>query len=349
MPPSVAVIPDKARLPEFLSTEFAAGTFNAALQTFLSEKAAELSCYSVTHLYTSLRPLARALDDSPIAAVAYTDLRAYVDGLYLKYKPGTIKPIVGDIRQFFRWAKKGRLIPKNPAKRLKPPGGRLLRSTAGPKAAPEENVTRLIQHLSSSLNTLVYRDLFGNLCASPVNEWTYDSRQNLRDLLIVVFLHETGARAGELWRLSSRAMDEAVAAPGPVYQVVSTGKSAAVTLWFTIATAELWSVWQTVRPAGNDDYAIVGWRDGHAPTPMRTETISKTIARQCVRAGASPFRAHALRHAKIQRGAAVVGIAVTSRLIGHSSVAMTANYAVAGERELCEAAKKTGLGYRLWG
>ena len=320
----------------------------AALSAFLDEKAATLSRYSIIHLRASLEPLVRALGNPEAEAVTFASLRAYVDSLYLRYKPGTIKPVVGDIRQFFRWCRKRKWVRKNPAKRLRAPGSRLLASTAGNHTPPEENIRRLIRYLSDSLNDLVYRDLFGNLCAAPPEAWPYAARQTLRDLFIVVFLHETGARAGELWRLSSRAMDEAVSSGAETFRVISTGKTAAVALYFTPATAELWRVWQQIRPPGCESYAVVGWKDGHEPRAMSTETISRTIARQCRRAGVPPFRAHALRHAKIQRGTAAVGLAITSRLIGHSSVAVTAAYARTGERELEEAAKLTGLGYRLW-
>lgn len=108
---------------------------SGAIAAFLSEKAAELSPYSVTHLRASLSPLAVALSDPPVAAVTYDELRGYVDGLYRRYKPGTIKPIVGDVRQFFRWAKRRRLISRNPAKRLKMPSRRSVIESTDPKAS----------------------------------------------------------------------------------------------------------------------------------------------------------------------------------------------------------------------
>ena len=330
----MSAVPDKAPL-------------SAAMSEFLAERAAELSRYSVIHLRASLTPLGQYLGDPPVDEVTYTALRAYIDSLYLRYKPGTIKPIVGDIRQFFRWCRKRKWTRTNPAKRLRPPGGRLLSATAGNRTPKEENIRRLIRYLAEAIEHRVYRDLFGNLCPAPAGDWTYSEVQTLRDLLIIVFLYETGARAGELWRLGCRAMDDATREGGPAYRVVSTGKSQSVALWFTQATAELWRVWQAVRPAGSD-YAVVGWRDGTEPGPMSTETISKTIARQCKRAGVPPFRAHALRHAKVKRGTEAVGLATTSRLIGHSSITVTARYANADDAQLCEAARKTGLGHKLW-
>lgn len=320
---------------------------SAAVAAFLAEKAAELSPYSVAHLRASLSPLSVALGNPPAAAVTYHDLRGYVDGLYLRYKPGTIKPIVGDVRQFFRWAKKKRLTQRNPAKRLMPPSRRSVVESTDPKAADEGDVRRVLDYMAGQLARVVYRDLFGNLTAAPAADWTYEERQTVRDLFILSFLYETGARAGELWRLGSQAMELAVSAPGPVYRVTSTGKTGAASLRFTRATAELWAVWRSVMP-GESDYAVVGWLRGHAPSPMTTPGISKMLSRQCAAAGVAPFRAHSLRHAKIKRGKGAVGLETTSRLIGHGSAVMTAGYAIADEEELTAAALATGLKVRLW-
>lgn len=318
-------------------------SLSATVSAFLSEKAAELSPYSVAHLRSSLTGLCRSLGDPPVAAVTYAELRAYIDGLYLRYKPGTIKPVVGDIRQFFRWAKKRRHIERNPAKRLKPPRRRV---DGESRAAPENDVRRVLDYLAGRLARVVWRDLFGNLCAMSPDGWTYDERQTARDLFILSFLYETGGRAGELWRLGVVAMEFAITAPGPVYCVTSTGKTGDTVLRFTGATAELWSVWYGVHPGG--EFAVTGWRPDCEPLPMTTQAISLMLARQCDRAGVTRFRAHALRHAKIRRGKGSVGLETTSRLVGHGSAVVTAGYASAGEDELNAAALATGLTRRLW-
>lgn len=319
---------------------------SAAIAAFLSEKSAELSPYSVTHLRHSLMPLTRALGDPPVAAVTYAHLRGYVDGLYLKYKPGTIKPIIGDIRQFWRWAKKRKRVQRNPAKRLRMPSRRVVAESTEPKAAPETDVRLLLDYLAGKLARVVWRDLFGNLAAAPVDDWSYEDRQTLRDLFILSFLYETGGRAGELWRLGSASMDAALASPGPVYRATSTGKTGVAALRFTRATAELWTVWRSVMP--DSDYAIVGWKPDGPPLPMNTQTISRMISRQCDRAGVPRFRAHALRHAKVKRGVGAVGLETTSRLVGHGSAATTAAYAIPDKDDLEAAALATGLDYRLW-
>lgn len=323
-------------------------SLSAAIAAFLSERAVELSPYSVAHLRASLRPLAVALNDPAPAAVTYSDLRAYVDGLRLRYKPGTLRPTVGDIRQFWRWAKKRRLVQRNPAKRLRPPSRRAVVETATTKAASELDVRGVLDYLAGRLATLVYRDLFGNLIAAPPSEWSDDARRLARDLFILAFLYDTGCRAGELWRLSAAAMVDATAAPGPVYRAASAGKTGDVILMFTVATAELWSVWDSVRPSG-DGHAVVGWGRGRPVGPLSTSTLSRLIARHCDRAGVARFRAHALRHAKVRRAKAAAGLEVASRLIGHGSTLVTAAYGRGDDDDLTAAALATGLVDRLWG
>lgn len=323
-------------------------SLSACVAAFLAERAAELSPYSVTHLRASLRPMAAALGDPPAAAVTYQDLRAYVDGLRLRYKPGTLRPIVGDLRQFWRWAKKRGIVARNPAKRLRGPSRRVVVETATLKAADEGDVRRVLAYLAADLEPLVYRDLFGNLIAAPPAEWSDDDRRHARDLFLLAFLYDTGCRAGELWQLSRRAMVEAVAAPGPVYRVASTGKTGEVVLRFTVATAELWSVWECVRPPG-DGYAVVGWGRGRPVGPLSTSTLSRMLSRHCDRAGVARFRAHALRHAKVKRAKAAAGLEVASRLIGHGSTAVTSAYGRGDDDDLTAAALATGLTGRLWG
>jgi integrase len=323
-------------------------SLSAAIAAFLSEKAVELSPYSVAHLRASLTPMARALGDPPVASVDYAALRSYVDGLRLRYKPGTLRPTVGDIRQFWRWSKKRGIVDRNPAKRLKPPSRRAVVETAAVKAVSDDDARRVLSYLAGRLATLVYRDLFGNLIAAPPSEWSDDARRLARDLFILAFLYDTGCRAGELWRLSAAAMADATAAPGPVYRVASAGKTGEVVLRFTIATAELWSVWDSVRPSG-DGHAVVGWGRGRPVGPLSTSTLSRLIARHCDRAGVARFRAHALRHAKVRRAKAAAGLEVASRLIGHGSTLVTAAYGRGDDEDLTAAALATGLTSRLWG
>lgn len=322
---------------------------SSVIELFLDEKAASLSPYSVIHLRRSLGPMARAIGDPPIGDVTYQVLRAYVDGLHMRYRPNSIRGMVGDIRQFWRWAKKRGHVSKNPAKQLHNVSRAASLQSRKERGVAEADVRSLIDDLSSRLRRVVYRDLFGNLSALPSDEWTYEEQAIIRDLLIVTFLYETGGRCGELWRMSSRAMDDALTGPGPVYRAVSTGKTGTTVLWFTAATAELWTIWREVRPIGCEEYAVVGWRKGRYPKPMKTLTIANMFVRRCRDARIPTFRAHALRHAKVQRGMQAVGLEMVSKLVGHSSAIVTEGYARVSEQQLQAAALATGLNYRPWG
>jgi integrase len=81
---------------------------------------------------------------------------------------------------------------------------------------------------------------------------------------------------------------------------------------------------------------------------MKTSGISQTLVRRSKEAGIRPFRAHALRHAKVKRSRRLVGLEITSQLIDHSTLDMTRHYANIDEDELAEATIKTGIQYDLW-
>lgn len=330
-----------------MNEELTDGRLSASVAAFLADRSPELSPYSVAHLRRSLERMTVALGNPPTADVTYADLRAYIEGLHRRFKPGTIRPVAGDIRQFWRWAKKRKLAPKNPAKRLRMPSRRIVEEAADPKAAPEADVRKVLDYLAGRLEHVVWRDLFGNLCYALPEEWSYEERQVVRDLFILSFLYETGARAGELWRMGRAAMERAVDSMGPVFCVTSTGKTGTASLRFTIVTAELWLVWSAVHPGG--EYAIAAWKPDGPPTPMSTPTLSRMLSRQCERAVVAPFRTHSLRHAKIKRAREAVSLEIVSRLVGHGSAITTAGYGRGDDNELDAAALATGLGSRLWG
>lgn len=90
------------------------------------------------------------------------------------------------------------------------------------------------------------------------------------------------------------------------------------------------------------------WRRGFEPQPATTNGISQMLARRCRDAGIETFRAHALRHSKVRRSRRLVGLELASQLVGHSSLAVTQNYANIDEDELAVAATETGIKRDLW-
>lgn len=337
----------KPKLNVFLELHrYPTGTFHDVLQTFLLKQSRKgLSEYSVIHLYGSLWPLGEWLENPPLTTVTPRHLRSYCDDLYLRYAPGTIRPMIGDIKQFFTWCKRKQYVPKSPAKRLAKPRRRRPKD----KAAPETAVSGVIVYLVNQLGSLVYRDIFGQLQSSPVAEWGESDMLALRDLFIIAFLYETGARAREVTKLGAMTMQRACREKAQAYTVTSIGKTNDRDLRFTEVTAELWRVWYRVRPSGCEDYAIFSLRPTHPPAPMTSNGISQILARRCQEAETIVFRTHALRHAKVRRARRLVGLEMASLLLDHSSVEMTANYANVEDDEVAEAVKRTGIQGDLWG
>lgn len=328
---------------EFLEEKQSAGSYLEAVQSFLTEKINEgLSSASVFHLYRSLLAAGCALDHKPIAELSASDLSTYAASLRRRYAPGTLRTIIGDLKQFHRWAKKHGWTKKNLAKSLKKPKAK----PTGIKAAPEPSIQAVIEYLAQKMKPLVYRDLFGQLRTSDP-EWSYHELKLIHDLFAIVFLYETGCRAGELANLKTSDMQRATRTLQAVYLVESWGKTGDQQLRFTDRSAELFRLWASVRPFSFDT-VICSWKLGHKPKAAKTNGISQMLVRRCNQAGVEPFRAHALRHAKVRRSRRVIGIELTAKLLGHSSLAVTQGYANVDDDELSQAAIATGLKFDPW-
>lgn len=341
----------RAGIKRFLEADYPVGSFHAVLQTFLRlQDEAGLSVYSINHLYVSLFPLAEEWEGRPPGEVTARWLNDYADRLWLKYVPDTMRPVLGDIRQFFRWCQEEGYCQGNPAARLK------LSRRAGrqriprkAKAVEEERVQAVIDYLAGLVKHLIYRDVFGNLVAVEEG-WGDGERRALRDLFVLVFIYETGARAKEVAQLSSKEMEEVCGKRRRAYTVTSLGKTDDRDCSFTNATADLWRVWQQVRPAGYEEYAVVGWRKDGKVANLLSNGVSLILVRRCREAGVAVFRPHSLRHAKIKRSVPKIGLVATSKLIDHSSTRMTEAYLKANidESQMEEAVVQTGLERDLW-
>jgi integrase len=143
-------------------------------------------------------------------------------------------------------------------------------------------------------------------------------------------------------------MNTAIAEPASAYMITAVGKTDDCDYFFTERTAELWRMWNAVRPTKCEEYAIMGWGNGHQHTRMKTSGISLMLTRLCEKVGVRPFRAHALRHAKIKRNRKKVGIEMASILVDHSDIDTTRGYANVDDDEIAAAAGKTGLKINIW-
>lgn len=347
MLPTVVSAMDK-RIQQFLNESFTEGTYYHTLQSFLISRFDKgLSAATVARLYYNLHRIANgkpgSLENAPIQQITRVWLKSYVKNCWLTYAPDTMRTMIGDIRQFFRWAKKHGYTAKNLAKPIKPVKAKRRRRRKS-KAPPENDIYTLMRETAVPLvnQGLLYRNFFGEL-ETNIEEWPYTAVHQLRDLLIITLIYETGCRAGEVANLSSKAMDEATDKRQPIYLITSIGKTGDQDYYFTQATANLWHVWQKVRPEGNGRHAVVSWRRGSKPEKLKSNTISNMLVRRCAVHGLRPFRTHSLRHAKTRRSRKLVGIELTSFLIGHADYDTTVGYDYIDDEELIDAVKKTGL------
>lgn len=317
------------------------GSLAAALQRFLTYKLRVTSRANTEHLFESLYPLVKALPE--LQAISYDDLRQQRMKLRGRYATGSIRSKLVDWRTFFRWCKREKLITVNPAKGLKLP-------TVRPKdkAAANEDILAVLRSLADKLRGHVYRTVFGPLELTPGAVWNKWQRHAARDLFLLTFMYETGARAGEVANLLTVQMERSLAAPlGPsrdVYEIELFGKTEERLRAFTEATAELWRIWQQVRPKkGAREYALVVWREKDKPAAaLDAAEVSQILVRRCRQAGVGEFRAHAVRHAKAKRSRQYGGIEVAMALLDHSDITSTLFY-VQDNDNLQNAVLATGL------
>lgn len=326
------------RYTEFLLTGAACSPSLVALQRFLQEKAIETSAKNCAHLFESLYPLCQALPN--LAEVTFEVLTRKRVELRSRYSNGSIRSKIVDWRTFFRWCKKRKLVKRNPAKRLSLPK---VRGTN--KAATDADVQAVMRSLAGRIQHRVVRNLFGQLEAIRPDLWNSIERHAVRDLFILTFLYESGARGGELANLTVKDMMQALQSDNSgelVYSVEVFGKTDEQTYLFTEKTAEVWRVWRQVSMQSN--YAVFNWR-GREVMQMKTAEISRMLARRCEQAGlAKKFRSHALRHLKMGRLAGMgYGDKFIQEFIGHRNIASTEGYLNPQDATVKQAAIKTGL------
>ena len=329
----------------FFDQSFPKNTYHHVLQKFLNNRRKRISEHTVPRIFYNLYPIGEDLNNPVITVLTRDWIKKYIDKLWLHYAPDTMRTKIGDIRQFFKWCKKKKHLSKNVAKHVKPIRLRRQRRT---KAVPEEDVKKLIDHLAKQVQHLVYRDFFGTLQLNVPIKWSDSDVKVLRDLFITVFLYETGARGGELSKLGSRAMNQATKIKAAAHLITVVGKTNDRDYIFTKHTAELWRIWQQIRPEACPEFAVIGWAKSHPHNRIKTDGISQMLVRRCQEIEIRPFRTHALRHAKVKRSRRIVGLEITSQLIDHSHIDTTRGYANIDDDELAAAAIKTGIQYDIW-
>lgn len=329
------------KLSIFLGDSYPGGSVLATVQVFLNEREPEVSAASLVHLYRTLHHHGVALDNALLVSVSPRLIAEYVNSLQTHYSPGTIRPMVGDLKQFYGWAYERGLTESNYGRLLKKP-----KPVKEKHHAAEGDMLSLIKFLATGLEGLLYADLFGTLQAEETG-WQYEQLKTLHDLTAVSFLYETGCRAGELCGISNHHMAKAISRPRNSYPITCYGKTNDRNYRFTNTTAGLYRIWAAKRPFSMT-WAFCSWRRGFPAAKLTTNALSQMIARRCHQADVAPFRSHAIRHSKVIRTRKAAGLEIANKLIDHSSIATTREYDYIDSDELDAAAVLTGLRPDLW-
>ena len=252
--------------------------------------------------------------DKDVAAISAHDIRdfvAYVRNRSCRYVGHpTHPPIEGgvsivtihgcmrSVKRFFRWLEKEGVISENPAARLRLPK---LPSRVPKGIAPSD-----------------FRKLLACCNGNKVQE--------LRDRAIVLFLADTGCRAGEVCSLKVEDLnlDEGIAlvrGKGRKERMVAMSQT----------TCEALKAYLEVRPKGKGEQVFIGQRG-----PLTVSGLSQVMRRLKKKAGVSGCcNPHSFRHGFAREWLMSGGdMASLSDLLGHADIETTKVYSVFRMMEL---------------
>lgn len=303
-----------------------------ALDNFILAKTGEVEQTTVTWYRSHLTHMADYLVGQHIdeaAAVGIYELRlwrAYLINKKTRYgyhdnRPevntrglsiNTIHDKVNACRIFFKWLYEERLIPENPAARLKTPS---LPKHREPKAISERDIRKL------------YR--------------VAKRRGKLRDIALLQVVADTGARLGGVAGLK---LSDVNIRTGELIVTEKGGKTRPVYLTEE-GTAAL-RAYLRVRPDVDHDYVWVSLKK----TPLTTSGIYKVLERLGEATGVEIYFPHSFRHAaareSLRNGASLERV---SKLMGHEDVKTTADcYGVWTQTELHETYRQVSRKRNLW-
>ena len=255
----------------------------------------------------ALNDLVDFLDDLDVERISLPDLRAYRGNLFDRpLSQHSIHQRIRTVKTLFRWLADEELLPRDISHRLQLPS----LGNEPPKGIAESDLQKLIAAAKSS----------------P------------RDLALVLFLADTGARVGGVVGLKIADLDlehrRAV-----VREKGRMGQPKTRRLYFSPMTADALREWVAARNFRQDylRYKTDAVFTGKAGAAITRHGITSILADIAERAGVEgrhnphSFR-HGLARAMIERGA---DLARVSRILGHSGVAVTAKfYAVFADNEL---------------
>ncbi len=239
--------------------------------------------------------LVRFLGDPPVDTITVHDLRRYIavqhdQGL----SPFTVASRVRALKRLFNWLCAEGVLSDSPARRIKTP--------RPPRTEPKGISTA---DLAALLRTTEGKSL-----------------ADLRDRAVILFLADTGCRAGGLCGLRVQDVDlDAMRA------TVTEKRNKTRAVFFTEPTRGALAAWLDVRPSGKGPWVFVGLgpRGKGALTPSG---LLQLLKRRGERAGVTgAVNPHAFRHALARHFLLDGGdIGVLCDLMGHTDVSVTKQF-----------------------
>lgn len=246
------------------------------------------------------------------------------------YSKASIAAFIQAVKRWLTWCYDRKYMQINPGAQLEKPKW-------SQRPTPELVMTR--------------RDLYAMIDQATRQAMEHD---NLRDLAVILFAADTGARRGEIAKLRvSRLNLEHCTA-------LVDGKTGERTVDYTEKTAEVLSMWLAVRDhivgrwGGGHDFVFCGINSNHMASfgkPLSSESIYRLFARLAEAAGVKgTFNPHSLRHLLGQSWTDQgVNLELLRQKLGHSDVSVTARFYAHQDLSRVQAATKLASllnGYR---
>lgn len=254
-----------------------------------------------------LRSLTAELGDRQVDDIQAVDLDVWVVHLRRQGKRWTSHPVrkaregglsdatlagrIQSARAFFNYCVERRLVAESPAAHLHKPR---VHPAAGEKAMSIEDLARLVDAAEKKA-----------------------AKGKPRDLALLNFLVETGARAGETASLTLSHLDLETC------EARVEGKTGRRVVDFTEATANAMRAWLAVRPDVDHEFVFVS-RQGR---PLTTRGMYGALRRLATKGGVEGrFNPHSIRHLVGQTWADQVNLELVRLKLGHSDIHTTAMF-----------------------
>jgi site-specific recombinase XerD len=235
------------------------------------------------------------LGDVPIEDVTTSDLRKYVTHLLERnLSRATVRSRVYVLKRLWNFAEAEGIITDNPARQIKIPR----QQSKMPKCAEMEDILALLETTQEG---------------TPLD---------LRDRAAILFLVDTGCRAGELCGLQVDDLDL-----DAMWASVANMSTRARFVPFAESTREALQKWLDVRPSDRGPWVFVGLAT-HSKGTLTPSSLYRMLRRRGKVAGCKgPVNPHAFRHAFARHWVMNGGnLDVLAHILGHSSLSMTKSF-----------------------